>query len=92
MWQTPEEDREELQRYDAKIYRACKDMESFMTAEMEALRIPFFCIRPELVGSSLEIESSASEDSPGQKDRLSPEQLNTLKKRVVELLEDMCTD
>nr|XP_001396192.2 hypothetical protein ANI_1_542114 [Aspergillus niger CBS 513.88] len=42
---TAEEDRAELTNYDAKVYKASRQMSDAMIAELKALRIPFFTIK-----------------------------------------------
>ena len=63
-----------------------------MAAELEGLRIPFFCIRPKLVAERSETRDSDGEGEAGQEKHLSLDQLKGLKRKIVELLEDMCKD
>ncbi|GES63034.1 hypothetical protein ATEIFO6365_0002072400 [Aspergillus terreus] len=51
---TAEEDKAELQNYDAKVYRASRQMADAMAAELRALRIPFFTVKPGAGGLTAE--------------------------------------
>ncbi|KAL4893383.1 hypothetical protein BDV59DRAFT_178124 [Aspergillus ambiguus] len=71
---TAEDDQAELQHYDAKVYRASRHMADAMTAELRALQIPFFALRPDSAARAA----------------LSPEELAALQRRMLELLQDLC--
>jgi hypothetical protein len=70
--QTPEREQEELDQYDAKVYRACKAMVESQTSSLKVLGVPFFGVKPNLIfresedGSSLDIVNAQS-DTAGNK-------------------------
>ncbi|KAE8155223.1 hypothetical protein BDV25DRAFT_146347 [Aspergillus avenaceus] len=72
---TVEEDQAELRKYDMKVYQASRQMSDALVSELKALQIPFFSIRASLVDS---------------KDGISKEELGTLRKRMLEVLMDLC--
>jgi hypothetical protein len=47
--QTPEREQEELNQYDAKVYRACKAMVESQTSSLKVLGVPFFGVKPNLI-------------------------------------------
>ena len=47
--QTPERDQDELDQYDAKVYRACKAMVESQTSSLKVLGVPFFGVKPNLI-------------------------------------------
>ena len=81
-----------MRNYDAKVHRACRDMSKSMSAELEALGIPFFGISPKLVAASPDVKNPIAVDSVDVDGRLPQEKLTALKRKMVELLEDMCKD
>ncbi|KAJ4355220.1 hypothetical protein N0V95_003115 [Ascochyta clinopodiicola] len=48
---TPEREQEELNQYDAKVYRASKAMVESQTSSLKVLGVPFFGVRPHLLAS-----------------------------------------
>ncbi|OOF93691.1 hypothetical protein ASPCADRAFT_209048 [Aspergillus carbonarius ITEM 5010] len=96
---TAEEDRAELTNYDAKVYKASKQMSEAMGAELRALRIPFFNIKKNLVSESTTWSPGAARQPSGnhhdpgkQLIFLSREELSTLQLRMLELLQDLCRE
>lgn len=91
---SPEEDAEELRRYDAKIYRALLAMDRSMRDELGAIGIPFFCIDENCIGP----EATAKEDSIGQgasargDGKISSTALREMRLRMIETLEDLSGD
>ncbi|MCJ1477178.1 hypothetical protein MMC13_005849 [Lambiella insularis] len=87
---TPEDDIAELSVYDRKVYKACLDMVIATKAELQALGIPFFGIRPELVVSDAVDETE--ERKSGGPTKLTQQEVIDLQKRVLGLLEDLCQE
>ncbi|KAJ4304930.1 hypothetical protein N0V90_000458 [Kalmusia sp. IMI 367209] len=46
---TPECEKEELEQYDQKVYRACQRMVGAQKAQLKSLGVPFFGVRPDLM-------------------------------------------
>ena len=95
--QTAEEDRAELTNYDAKVYKASRQMSDAMIAELKALRIPFFTIKKGLVLDSdpSNMGRTTTTTAPTvkqQQQQLSREELSALQLRMLELLQDLCRE
>lgn len=84
-----EDNTRELIMYDRKVHKAATEMTNAMTTELKQLGVPFF-------GTiQSPADSIASRDPrlnylPAQKG-LDPLEMRALQKRMLELLEDMCT-
>jgi hypothetical protein len=99
MAQTAEENRAELDNYDMKVYKASRQMADAMMGELRALQIPFFSIKQSLVfdsagkeGAGLGVGSLHSTgDSRGQRG-LGSDELAVLRRRMLELLQDLCRE
>ncbi|BCR95213.1 uncharacterized protein AKAW2_20153S [Aspergillus luchuensis] len=94
---TAEEDRAELTNYDAKVYKASRQMSDAMIAELKALRIPFFTIKKGLVSESDpsnmgRTTTTAPTVKQQQQQQLSREELSALQLRMLELLQDLCRE
>ncbi|GLA59003.1 hypothetical protein AtubIFM54640_009732 [Aspergillus tubingensis] len=94
---TAEEDRAELTNYDAKVYKASRQMSDAMIAELKALRIPFFTIKKGLVlDSDPSNMGRTTTTTPTvkqqQQQQLSREELSALQLRMLELLQDLCRE
>ncbi|MCJ1250811.1 hypothetical protein MMC30_008039 [Trapelia coarctata] len=91
---TPAEGAAELLRYDKKVHRACVDMVNATTAELQAIGIPFFGLRRELVLQEGEDDQGTVEGLKKESGRkkLREDEVLALQKRVVELLEDLCQE
>lgn len=102
---TAEENKTELQTYDAKIYAASRQMAQALTLELRGLGVPFFSLRRDLVASS--DDSDSKDISQGRGDRqeerhghgengerqmLTREELAVLQRRILELLVDLCKE
>lgn len=98
MKQTAEEDRAELTNYDAKVYKASRQMSDAMIAELKALRIPFFTIKKGLVLDSdpsnmgRTTTTTPTVKQQQQQQQLSREELSALQLRMLELLQDLCRE
>ncbi|PYH93508.1 hypothetical protein BO71DRAFT_450739 [Aspergillus ellipticus CBS 707.79] len=86
---TAEEDRAELTNYDAKVYKASRQMSEAMVAELRALRIPFFSIRNRFVSESSTIPPVSD---PGPQQTISRDALSGFQRRMLELLQDLCRE
>jgi hypothetical protein len=89
MMKTPEHDREELNQYDAKVYRACKAMTESQTSSLKVLGVPFFGVKPHLILH--ESEEPVSADSriadAGEKCITKPQLLELQRKMLNHLME-----
>ncbi|KAE8389694.1 hypothetical protein BDV23DRAFT_156710 [Aspergillus alliaceus] len=83
---TVEEDRAELTNYDMKVYKASKQMADAMMSELRALQIPFFSIKQSLVVDSA--GKAAESLNPG----IGRDDLAVLRRRMLELLQDLCKE
>lgn len=70
----------ELEIFDKKVYRACKQMVAATTEELRKLEIPFFCTLKALVTVGGEVK---------EKGMIYDAELVTLQARMLELLEDL---
>ncbi|PWY67698.1 hypothetical protein BO83DRAFT_429323 [Aspergillus eucalypticola CBS 122712] len=93
---TAEEDRAELTNYDAKVYKASRQMSDAMIAELKALRIPFFTIKKGLVSesdpSNMGRTTTTAPAVKQQQQQLSREELSALQLKMLELLQDLCRE
>ncbi|GAQ05656.1 hypothetical protein ALT_2977 [Aspergillus lentulus] len=96
---TAEEDQAELKNYNAKVYRASKQMAEAMTFELRRLGIPFFTIKESLIsdapkapqhGISRRLQST--ESASQHQALLSRDELSVLQRRMLELLQDLCKE
>ncbi|KAF7168515.1 hypothetical protein CNMCM5623_001535 [Aspergillus felis] len=96
---TAEEDQAELGNYNAKVYRASKQMAEAMTCELRNLGIPFFTIKESLIsdapralqnGNSRRHQSAESANQ--YEALLSRDELSVLQRRMLELLQDLCKE
>lgn len=83
---TPDEEISELRACDQKIYALLKKSAAEIDRELRAMRVPFFAIKHELV-SSAEIRNGGLK--PGM---VSREELMTLQRRILQLLEELFKD
>ncbi|KAL2047738.1 hypothetical protein N7G274_000780 [Stereocaulon virgatum] len=68
----------EMEIYDKKVYRACREMAAATRKELAKLEVPFFCTTKGLVSGKR------------RKGTITEEELVGLQKRMLELLEDLC--
>jgi hypothetical protein len=91
--QTPEREKDELDQYDAKVYRACKAMVESQTLSLKVLGVPFFGVKPYLViGSSydpMEVTDSQSTPASG---KMTKEQLLELQRKMLNHLMELYGD
>ncbi|KAG9192647.1 hypothetical protein G6011_11381 [Alternaria panax] len=90
---TPEREREELEQYDAKVYRACRAMVDSQTSSLKVLGVPFFGVKPHLVVRSsydpTEVTDSQSAPVGG---KISKEQLLELQRKMLNHLMELYGD
>ncbi|KAF2268038.1 hypothetical protein CC78DRAFT_530432 [Lojkania enalia] len=94
---TPEHEQEELNQYDQKVYRACRQMVELQSAELKRLAVPFFGVRPDLmlpdggdsINSDDEVPRYASEETEG---KITKKQLSELQRQMLRHLVDMYGD
>ncbi|KAL2824603.1 hypothetical protein BDW59DRAFT_147188 [Aspergillus cavernicola] len=93
---TAEEDLAEIQNYDAKVYKASKQMADAMLAELRGLNVPFFCVKRDLVTDEADNDIHSSGHGRGtleKQDRtISIDELSALQHRMLELLQDLCRE
>ncbi|KAF9697262.1 hypothetical protein EKO04_005000 [Ascochyta lentis] len=86
---TPEREKEELNQYDAKVYRASKAMVESQTSSLKVLGVPFFGVRPHLLASEDEyIERSAD----GVPTKITQSQILELQRKMLTHLLDLYGD
>ena len=87
---TPQQEEQELATYDAKVSRAQLEMVKAMSAELKALRIPFFGTHSNLIQKTGEwsLEEVGGHDNVEQR-RIDESELISLQRRMLALLEDM---
>ncbi|OKL61630.1 hypothetical protein UA08_03868 [Talaromyces atroroseus] len=82
----------ELLTYDTKVYQASVDLSRSMETELRKLGVPFFCLNGALTTGSITPASSASSKEKDKEKGLPEDELDLLKRRVLDLLVDLCTD
>ena len=78
----PHTEKAELERFDKKVYIACREMVAATTAELERVGVPFFRMQKGLVVGKGEKEEG----------KIDEEELQRLRMKMVGLLEDLCKD
>jgi hypothetical protein len=84
----------EVARHDAKVHHACRKMVESMVGELAALGIPFFGTKASLIkegNDAPEDSMRGPEKAPGEA-RLLRRELDSFRKRMLDLLEDMCRE
>ncbi|KAF1831359.1 hypothetical protein BDW02DRAFT_632914 [Decorospora gaudefroyi] len=90
---TPECEKEELEQYDAKVYRACKAMVDSQTSSLKVLGVPFFGVKPYLVvGSSYDPSEITVSQSAPTGGKITKEQLLELQRKMLNHLMDLYSD
>ncbi|CRG89798.1 hypothetical protein PISL3812_06837 [Talaromyces islandicus] len=83
--QQTKENAVELAYHDAKVYKAAAELSRTTEAELRRLGVPFFAVDESLV-------LSATDKDTVVEGKISKEQLAVLKRRMLELLQDLCRD
>jgi len=91
---SPEELAMELQTFDMKVYRAQTQMMKEFSSKLKSLGVPFFGTKVELVNLAKkdgtdEDRSKEPKDGKGMIDEL---ELLKFQKKMITLLEDLCSD
>ncbi|KAF2632479.1 hypothetical protein BU25DRAFT_437160 [Macroventuria anomochaeta] len=86
---TPEREQEELNQYDAKVYRASKAMVESQTSSLKVLGVPFFGVRPHLLTSEDEEIRIGADGSPT---KITQGQVLELQRRMLTHLLDLYGD
>jgi hypothetical protein len=95
-----QENATELRAYDSKVYQASVDMARVVESELRRLGVPFFCIDRALIISTDEGDdntgggettSRAVDEGSKKATKISKEELEALKRRVMDLLVDLCS-
>ena len=86
-----DEERKELEVYNAKVYRALSEMSRAIDTELRALGVPFFAIKHEMVTQvpTADNHTASGISNAGSAVLLSKDELLGLQKRMVQLLEDL---
>jgi aspartate aminotransferase-like enzyme len=79
----------ELAYHDAKVYKAAAELARSTEAELRRLGVPFFAIDESLVLNTTTTTATEAEKGEG---KISKEELAVLKRRMLELLQDLCRD
>lgn len=87
--QTPEREQEELNQYDAKVYRASKAMVESQTSSLKVLGVPFFGVRPHLLASDDEEVTNGNEGGPA---KVTQTQVLELQRKMLTHLLDLYGD
>lgn len=86
---SPEELAKELETFDMKVYKAQTQMAREMSAKLRSLGVPFFGTKRELVRIAGSSGSEAGKDQNGMIDEA---ELVMLQRKMLVILEDMCSD
>lgn len=89
---SPEELARELETFDMKVYKAQTQMVKEMNGRLRNLGVPFFGTKSELIrveGKDGSMESLDVKDKDGTIDEA---ELMELQRRMLSILEDLCTD
>lgn len=93
---TTQELQAELANYDLKIYQALERMVDALVRELRSHKIPFFVLKESFIEESSESESGQkpAQDKPGEdrSTKISRSELQSLQRRMLELLEDLCKE
>ncbi|MCJ1386496.1 hypothetical protein MMC17_009622 [Xylographa soralifera] len=91
---TPAEDAAELLRYNKKVHRACVDMVNATRVELQALGIPSFGIRRDLVLRDDRTDDDMNDEvrTIDREQKLRSGEVLELQKKVLALLEDLCEE
>lgn len=91
-----EDSAEELRVFDAKVYRAQVQMVKEMSAKLKGLGVPFFGTRGEMVRKedvSKVSEGDGEKKGAGRDDRrIGEAELVELQRRMIGILEDLCSE
>lgn len=91
---------EELRVFDGKVYRAQTQMVKEICAKLKGLGVPFFGTRGELVRAKGERDGEGKEEDAGDGKgegrgvvkKIDEEELVELQRRMIGILEDLCSE
>jgi hypothetical protein len=86
---TPAREKDELNQYNQKVYRACRLMAESHSTQLKGLGVPFFGVRPELI---LPEGVEPVEEDPGMSQKITRTQMLELQRRMLSLLTDLYGD
>ncbi|KAF1841892.1 uncharacterized protein K460DRAFT_358586 [Cucurbitaria berberidis CBS 394.84] len=90
---TPEREKEELDQYDAKVYRASKAMVESQTSSLKVLGVPFFGVKPYLVVLSVaEATEGAESQTLDVGGKITKKQLLELQRKMLNHLMELYGD
>ncbi|KAF2853011.1 hypothetical protein T440DRAFT_445934 [Plenodomus tracheiphilus IPT5] len=89
---TPEREKEELDEYDAKVYRASKAMVESQTSALKVLGVPFFGTKPYLVVQSEEPLGPDGSEPTQLEGKITKEQLLGLQRKMLNHLMELYGD
>ncbi|EFQ88459.1 hypothetical protein CFE70_009839 [Pyrenophora teres f. teres 0-1] len=90
---TPECEKEELDQYDAKVYRVCKAMVDSQTSSLKVLGVPFFGVKLYLVsGSSYDPTEVTDAQTAPTGGKITKEQLLELQRKMLNHLMELYGD
>ncbi|CAI7579447.1 unnamed protein product [Penicillium pancosmium] len=85
---TAQDDKAELDTYDAKVYKVSAKMATALMSELRGLDIPFFALKQSLV---VESDRPSEVDGLGS-GKVTKAELVELQRRMLGLLEDLCKE
>jgi hypothetical protein len=91
---SPEELAKELETFDMKVYRAQTQMAKEMNTRLRSLGVPFFGTTTELVriAGKDRLEGRGVDGPKDEKGMINENELVKLQRRMLVILEDICTD
>lgn len=92
MLRTPEREKEELDQYDAKVYRASKAMVESQTSSLKEVGVPFFGIKPHLVVQTKQPLEAGQDMTSQSEGKVTKEELLDLQRRMLNHLADLYGD
>jgi hypothetical protein len=91
MYKTPEEDQEELTRFDKKVYQASEQMNRAHASELKRLGVPFFGVNSKFIIANDLQQTTAARDALSQA-TITESELLDLQKKMIQYLEDLYKD
>ena len=86
---SPEEMAKELETFDMKVYKAQTQMVKEMMAALRKLGVPFFGTRSDLIRVASKEGGGSGKDGQGM---IEEAELIELQRRMLVILEDLCSD
>jgi hypothetical protein len=90
---SPEEMAKELETFDIKVYKAQLQLVKEFTSKLRSLGVPFFGTKSELVKrAGKKVDGDQTDGTKNEKGMIDEAELVKLQKRMLGLLEDLCSD